>query len=357
MQLAKAMTVVITATMVIGAHSRKCESYCASPCSELNGDVAVECGACAPERGGCNPFTTGFPQKVQLTVESSGSSSNGERLPSFAPAQRVAIEHVTISKRGPTDHDKNEFSALRGLATHQLFPTFVSTTHVNDTSLLDQLEDAVHINVAQMKREKGKFENHDFYEWQAQRGASWDPPAVVRLKKLARYACAEHLLDSSYQGYPPQYREFFETRELYLWAALYACPHARCMLCTHYTATTQLSARCCYPTRPCTAGIRQAVAAMVSTTTAAAYALVSSTSLCHRARRRSSSSTRGMRVLASRPTTPTISRPSSRTATMTRGTWQRLTYPFGTVTTRAAPLAHGASSRPLAATWCSSRRG
>ena len=58
----------ISPTAVLrNAHSLLCKPYCVEPCAKLNGDVAMECGACDGPAYACRRGAAGFPAAAEPT--------------------------------------------------------------------------------------------------------------------------------------------------------------------------------------------------------------------------------------------------------------------------------------------------
>ena len=106
-----------------------CEAFCSSPCSELNGDVGSECGAC-PSDGGvaCHPGAPGYrpPEDAQrrVMVDAQGRSSAArsvdeecEALPTLTPAHPAGLD-IPAGEYLTGDHLRNfseaGFVVLRG---------------------------------------------------------------------------------------------------------------------------------------------------------------------------------------------------------------------------------------------------
>ena len=81
-----------------------CEACCALPCTELNGDVEKECGACSSQSHECYPGALGYPDQHPGTLRGIATSEEVRLLTLRQPSTReqhrsVALFEVVNGKR------------------------------------------------------------------------------------------------------------------------------------------------------------------------------------------------------------------------------------------------------------------
>ena len=166
-----------------------CEAHCSVVCSELNGDVANECGACSSEWR-CNAESTDFPARhVRVSVGEDATQR---------PMLQVKQPEVEEVER-PDGHDDGD---LRSFATQGLFATHISTARVEDAEWLSELV----ARAEEQERRARKWQqiisstevldNDLLFEFQNRREGRDEHPAVDRLRQFAKQACTKHLLET-----------------------------------------------------------------------------------------------------------------------------------------------------------------
>lgn len=70
---------------VVALAATNCEPFCASPCVELNGNVAIECGGCTDEHA-CRPGAPGFRSATQSFVVDANGAAAAAAASSSSPS-------------------------------------------------------------------------------------------------------------------------------------------------------------------------------------------------------------------------------------------------------------------------------
>ena len=80
----KALAVRVLCVWLCRCSASSCESWCAHPCEELNGNVHSECGSCSATFS-CNPAANGFPRVEVTRVAVTASSGEADPIGHLRP--------------------------------------------------------------------------------------------------------------------------------------------------------------------------------------------------------------------------------------------------------------------------------